>query len=79
MVSLRSILALLYLAIFGSVVAYTSYLYALTKLSAGKVSSYAYINPLVAVIFGAILLHEAVSLRMHSRTRSWIRRRCTWS
>jgi len=64
MFSVRSVLALLYLAVFGSVVAYTSYLYALTKLSAGKVSSYAYINPLVAVFFGAILLHEAVSLRM---------------
>jgi drug/metabolite transporter (DMT)-like permease len=64
MFSVRSVLALLYLALFGSVVAYTAYLYALTKLSAGKVSSYAYVNPLVAVIFGAILLHEAVSVRM---------------
>ena len=64
MFSIRSVLALLYLAVFGSVIAYTAYLYALTKLSAGKVSSYAYVNPLVAVIFGAILLHEPVTLRM---------------
>ena len=63
-VSLRSLLALGFLTIFGSVIAYTAYLYALTKLSAGKVSSYAYINPVVAVIFGALLLHEAVTLRM---------------
>jgi drug/metabolite transporter (DMT)-like permease len=64
MFSFRSVAAILYLAVFGSVIAYTAYLYALTKLSAGKVSSYAYVNPLIAVIFGAILLHEAVTLRM---------------
>ncbi len=64
MFSVRSVTALLYLAIFGSVIGYTAYLYALTKLSAGKVSSYAYVNPAVAVLFGALLLHEAVTLRM---------------
>ena len=64
MFSVRSVIALLYMAVFGSVIAYTAYLYALTKLSPGKVSSYAYVNPLVAVIFGALLLHEAVTLRM---------------
>ncbi|MGZ4808865.1 MAG: EamA family transporter [Thermoanaerobaculia bacterium] len=64
MFSLRSVSALLYLTIFGSVIGYTAYLYALTKLSAGKVSSYAYVNPAVAVLFGALLLHEAVTLRM---------------
>ena len=64
MFSIRSVVALLYLAIFGSVIAYTAYLYALTKLTPGKVSSYAYVNPLVAVIFGSLLLHEAVTLRM---------------
>ena len=64
MLSVRSVAALLYLSIFGSVLAYTAYLYALTKLSAGKVSSYAYINPAVAVFFGALLLKEEVTLRM---------------
>jgi drug/metabolite transporter (DMT)-like permease len=64
MFSVRSVTALLYLAIFGSVIGYTAYLYALTKLSAGKVSSYAYVNPAVAVLFGALLLHEVVTLRM---------------
>jgi drug/metabolite transporter (DMT)-like permease len=64
MFSLRSSLALLYLAVFGSVIGYTAYLYALTKLSAGKVSSYAYVNPAVAVFFGALLLAEPVTLRM---------------
>jgi drug/metabolite transporter (DMT)-like permease len=63
-ISLRSALALSYLTIFGSVVAYTAFLYALTRLSPGKVSSYAYVNPLVAVIFGSLLLHEPVTFRM---------------
>jgi drug/metabolite transporter (DMT)-like permease len=64
MFSLRSTAALIYLAIFGSVLGYTFYLYALTKLSAGKVSSYAYVNPVVAVLVGSLLLGEAVTLRM---------------
>jgi drug/metabolite transporter (DMT)-like permease len=62
--STRSVLALLYLMIFGSVVAYSAYLYALTKLPPGKLSSYAYVNPLVAVLVGSAMLGELVTLRM---------------
>ena len=64
MFSVRSSLAVLYLAVLGSVVAYTAYNYAQTKLSAGKVSSYAYVNPAIAVLTGALLLREPVTLRM---------------
>lgn len=64
MFSVRSTSALLYLAVFGSVIAYTAYNYALTKFSAGKVSSYAYVNPAVAVLVGALLLSEPITLRM---------------
>ena len=64
MFSLRSSIAVLYLAVLGSVVAYTAYNYAQTKLSAGSVSSYAYVNPAVAVLTGALLLREPVTLRM---------------
>jgi drug/metabolite transporter (DMT)-like permease len=64
MFSLRSSLAVLYLAILGSVVAYTAYNYAQTKLSAGSVASYAYVNPAIAVVTGALLLREPVTLRM---------------
>jgi drug/metabolite transporter (DMT)-like permease len=64
MFSIRSSLAVLYLAVLGSVVAYTAYNYAQTKLSAGKVSSYAYVNPAIAVLTGALLLREPVTLRM---------------
>jgi drug/metabolite transporter (DMT)-like permease len=64
MFSLRSVLPLLYLVVFGSVIAYTAYNYALSKLSAGKVSSYAYVNPAVAVVVGALVLQETVTVRM---------------
>ncbi len=64
MFSIRSSIAVLYLAVLGSVVAYTAYNYAQTKLSAGKVSSYAYVNPAIAVLTGALLLREPVTLRM---------------
>ena len=64
MFSMRSSIAVLYLAVLGSVVAYTAYNYAQTKLSAGKVSSYAYVNPAIAVLTGALLLREPVTLRM---------------
>ena len=64
MLSIRSSIALLYLAVLGSVVAYTAYNYAQTKLSAGKVSSYAYVNPAIAVLTGALFLREPVTLRM---------------
>jgi drug/metabolite transporter (DMT)-like permease len=60
----RSTAALLFLAIFGSVIAFWAYNYAQTKLSAGKVASYAYVNPLVAVLAGSMLLGEPVTLRM---------------
>jgi drug/metabolite transporter (DMT)-like permease len=64
MFSVRSSVAVLYLAVLGSVVAYTAYNYAQTKLSAGKVSSYAYVNPAIAVLTGALLLREPVTLRL---------------
>ena len=47
-----ALLALIYLIIFGSVIAFTAYRYALAHLPVGLVTSYAYINPLVAVILG---------------------------
>lgn len=64
MFSLRSTAALLYLALFGSVIAYSAYNYAISRLSAGKVSSYAYVNPAVAVLTGVLLLGEPVTPQM---------------
>jgi drug/metabolite transporter (DMT)-like permease len=55
--------ALVYLIIFGSIVGYTSYAYALRHTSATIVGTYAYVNPVVAVLLGWLILHEAVTLR----------------
>ncbi|MEO6168538.1 MAG: EamA family transporter [Chitinophagales bacterium] len=51
-------LALFYLAIIGSIVSYGAYLYALSHLPSTVVSLYAYVNPIVAVVFGYLVLHE---------------------
>ena len=55
--------ALGYLIIFGSIVGFTAYGYALRHASATVVGTYAYVNPVVAVLLGALLLHEALSGR----------------
>lgn len=56
-----SLLALLYLIAFGSILTYASYLYAMSRLPAGLVSIYAYINPLVALILGFLILDEKIT------------------
>ncbi len=55
--------ALAYLIVFGSVVGYTAYAYALRHASATIVGTYAYVNPVVAVLLGWLVLNEAVTLR----------------
>lgn len=57
---INGILAIAYLVFFGSIVGYSSYIYALTKLPATKVAMYAYVNPVVAVFFGWLILDEHV-------------------
>jgi drug/metabolite transporter (DMT)-like permease len=62
--STRSVTALVYLAIFGSVIAYTAYVYCLKYLPLSTVSLYAYVNPVIAVILGTLLLSEPFSMRI---------------
>ena len=57
-------MALLYLVIFGSLIAYTAYVFAITKLPATQVSIYAYINPIVAVGLGWLFLAEKINAWM---------------
>ncbi|MCF0070051.1 EamA family transporter [Dyadobacter sp. CY261] len=57
----QSLLALLYLIFFGSILAYASYLFAMSRLPAGLVSIYAYINPLVALVLGFFILNEKIT------------------
>jgi drug/metabolite transporter (DMT)-like permease len=60
----RALLALAYLIIFGSLLGFTAFVWLLTKLPAARVSSHAYVNPLVAVAAGAALGSEPISMRM---------------
>jgi drug/metabolite transporter (DMT)-like permease len=60
-VSMKSLLALGYLIIFGSIVAYTSYTWLLKHAPPALVSTYAYVNPVVAVILGWAFDNEAVT------------------
>jgi drug/metabolite transporter (DMT)-like permease len=62
--STESLLSLGYLIVFGSVLAYTAYTWALVHASVSRVSTYAYINPVVAVILGGLLLQETIDLTM---------------
>jgi drug/metabolite transporter (DMT)-like permease len=63
-VSARSLLAVAYLVVFGSVIAYSAYVWLLKNASTSLVSTYAYVNPVVAVILGALFLAEPVTPRM---------------
>ena len=58
----EGILSLAYLIIFGSVIAYAAYMYALSELPVGIATIYAYINPLIAVIAGYLFLSEELNL-----------------
>ncbi|MFA6091933.1 MAG: EamA family transporter [Elusimicrobiota bacterium] len=51
-------LAIGYLALFGSIIGYGSYLYALSKLPTAQVAIYAYVNPIVAIFLGIWFLGE---------------------
>ena len=60
----RTTIALFHLMIFGSVIAYSAYLYALARMQPSKLSVYSYINPAVAVVVGWLILSEPLTLRM---------------
>ena len=53
--------AILYLVVFGSWVGYTAYIYLLKHAPTSKVSTYAYVNPVIAVFLGWLVLHETVN------------------
>lgn len=61
-VRLSSVLALAYLVVFGSIVAFTAYAWLLRVAPVSKVSTYAYVNPVVAVGLGALFAGEQVGL-----------------
>jgi drug/metabolite transporter (DMT)-like permease len=61
--SARSILALAYLIVFGSLVAFTAYVWLLRESTPALAATYAYVNPVVAVLLGWLLAGEAVTPR----------------
>ena len=61
--SARSAGALVYLVVFGSLVAYSAYMYAIQKLPISLVSTYSYVNPLVALALGWLVLSEPLGWR----------------
>ena len=60
--SIASVLAVLYLAIFGSIVAFSAYVWLLNHVSAALAGTYAFVNPAVAVFLGALILGEPLSI-----------------
>jgi len=60
----RTLAAMLYLSIAGSLVAYSAYIYAIQHLPLQLVSLYAYINPMIAVALGTLFLSEPLSARI---------------
>jgi drug/metabolite transporter (DMT)-like permease len=63
-VSERSWLALAYLAVFGSIIAFTAYSWLHTVASPSRVATYAYVNPVVAVLLGWVLARERIGMYM---------------
>jgi drug/metabolite transporter (DMT)-like permease len=61
--SLASVLALAYLIVFGSFAAFASYVWLLRNARTSLVSTYAYVNPVVAVFLGWAFLDESITLR----------------
>src|SRR5438876_7458202 len=55
--------AFVYLVLIGAIVGYTAYFWLLRNCDSAKVATYAYINPIVAGLLGALFAHEVVTLR----------------
>jgi drug/metabolite transporter (DMT)-like permease len=62
-VSAASLTGLVYLVTFGSLIGFTSYIWLLDKVSPARLGTYAYVNPIVAVLLGWAIAGEKLSLR----------------
>jgi drug/metabolite transporter (DMT)-like permease len=59
----RGVGAILYLVMFGSIIGYSAYIYAITTLPVSVVTIYNYINPIIAVMLGWLIYSEAIGWR----------------
>jgi drug/metabolite transporter (DMT)-like permease len=60
----RTLVALSYLVVFGSVLAFTAYVWLVANAPISLVATYAYVNPVVAVLLGWLILDETLTLPM---------------
>jgi drug/metabolite transporter (DMT)-like permease len=60
--SVRSLIALAYLVIFGSLVGYSAFVWLLQQVPASRVASHSYVNPLIAVLLGGWLMNEPMDV-----------------
>lgn len=63
-VSVKSMLGLIYLAFFGTIIAFTAYTWLLSHISATVVSTHTYVNPIIAVLLGWALAGEPLNARV---------------
>lgn len=63
-ISMRSALALGYLIVFGAIVGFTAYVWLLRTTSPARVATYAYVNPVIAVLLGWALAAEPLGMRV---------------
>ena len=62
-ITMQSFGAFVYLVLIGGIIGYVSYAWLLRHCEPAKVATYAYVNPIVAVLLGALFAHESLSLR----------------
>src|SRR5205823_14055481 len=62
--SARSLFGLAYLIVFGSLLGYSAYAWLLANAPIGQVATYAYVNPVIAIALGAIVLGESITWRI---------------
>jgi drug/metabolite transporter (DMT)-like permease len=63
-ITTRSLIAWSYLVIFGSLIGFSTFTWLMKHSTPARVSTYAYVNPVVAVFLGWLVLHEPVSPRI---------------
>jgi drug/metabolite transporter (DMT)-like permease len=64
LITTKSLFAISYLIIFGSLIAFTAYIWLLDAAGPAKATTYAYVNPVVAVILGWLMAGEELSAKM---------------
>lgn len=62
--SWKSLVSLVYLTVFGSLVAFTAYSWLLRNVTTARAATYAYVNPVVAVLLGWLFASEPITSRM---------------